>query len=173
MDLEATFTLPSGSILVVTGRQDAGKTSYCRGLVERWRQAGLKTAGILSVGRFKNGEKTGFHAHDLAGGESRLLASRSPGELEGFRLDQWVFDPRVMEWGNRVLADIDAADLLVIDELGPLEFLFQKGWMAAFEVLIMKRFRLAVVVIRPECLADFKKRGFVYTVTEIPIQPPP
>ncbi len=173
MDIEATFDLPSGSILVVTGRQDAGKTSYCRGLAERWRRAGLKTAGILSVGRFNDGEKTGFHAHDLAGGESRLLASRSPGELQGFRLDQWVFDPRVMEWGNRVLAGVDDADLLVVDELGPLEFLFQQGWLAAFDLLKKKRYRLAVVVIRPECLADFSKMGFVYSLAEIPIQPPP
>ncbi|MHC1781335.1 MAG: nucleoside-triphosphatase [Anaerolineaceae bacterium] len=173
MDIETTFLQPAGSILVITGRQNAGKTAYCLTLVEGWRQAGLKTAGILSIGRFENGEKTGFHAHDLSGGESRLLVSRSPGELEGFQLDQWVFDPLVMEWGNQVLAEIESTDLLVIDELGPLEFQFRKGWTAAFDLLRQNKFRLAVVVIRLECLAGFSKMGFAYAVSEIPIQSPP
>jgi nucleoside-triphosphatase THEP1 len=167
VDLDASFNLPSGSILIVTGGQNAGKTSYCRDLAERWRRAGLSTAGILSVGRFTEGEKTGFFAQDLAGGRTRLLASRLPGELRGFRLDQWVFDRRVMAWGNRVLAEIESTDLLVIDELGPLEFLFQNGWMNAFELLMKKSFRLAVVVIRPECLDDFAALGFNGEVYEI------
>ena len=43
-------------------------------------------------------------------------------------------------------------DLLVVDELGPLEFNLTTGWIAAFDVLSAKQFRVALVVVRPELL---------------------
>jgi nucleoside-triphosphatase THEP1 len=58
-------------------------------------------------------------------------------------------------------------DVLVIDELGPLEFDLQTGWTASFEVLRRKRYRLALIVIRPECLDAFSNMGFVFQTKEI------
>jgi hypothetical protein len=39
-----------------------------------------------------------------------------------------------------------------MDELGPLEFDQQQGWMKAFDVINSLLFKKAVVVIRPELL---------------------
>jgi nucleoside-triphosphatase THEP1 len=173
MDIETTFLQPPGSLLVITGPRDAGKTSFCRELAETWQAEGLITSGILSPGRFYAGKKTGYFALDLFSGESHLLASLIDGELKGFRFDPWNFDQRIFDWGNGQLRKSEHPDLLVIDELGPLEFQLQKGWTAAFDLLSQKNFRLAVVVIRPECLDDFSKMGFAYAVSEIPNQPTP
>ncbi len=43
-------------------------------------------------------------------------------------------------------------DLLVIDELGPLEFNLKVGWLSALDVVKTGQFSLALVVIRPELL---------------------
>jgi len=37
---------------------------------------------------------------------------------------------------------------LVVDELGPLEFLMGKGWQVAFELLDQRNYRLALVTVR-------------------------
>lgn len=44
------------------------------------------------------------------------------------------------------------SDLLVIDELGPLEFCRREGLSESFAAIGRGRFRLAVVVIRPELI---------------------
>jgi hypothetical protein len=41
------------------------------------------------------------------------------------------------------------------------------GWIAGFDVLKSKKYRLAIVVIRPECLDAFSNMGFVFQTEEI------
>ena len=58
-----------------------------------------------------------------------------------------------MDWGNRVLASSLPCDLLLIDELGPLEFNLGLGWVSALDLIQSGQYRQALVVIRPELLA--------------------
>jgi nucleoside-triphosphatase THEP1 len=165
----------SGEIMVITGWRDVGKTSYCQRAVEAYRAAGRTVSGLLSPGRFEqcldrlDNRKTGFFAHDLRSGERRLVASAVPGELNGIQLGPWTFDAQVFEWGNRCLQQADGADVLFIDELGPLEFNRQTGWVASFDLLRRKNYRLALVVIRPELLGAFSSLGFAFQTKEIDV----
>jgi nucleoside-triphosphatase len=157
----------SGEILVVTGKRGSGKTTYCQKMVDLYRSGMFKIAGLLSLRRYHNLERTGIIVKNLESEDTRLLASLVKGEVEGLRLGPWHFDPLVLDWGNRILKNIKATDLLVIDELGPLEFRRQSGWTASFDLLKAKQFGIALVVIRPECLRLFSKMGFNYKVKEI------
>jgi nucleoside-triphosphatase THEP1 len=73
----------------------------------------------------------------------------------------------VLEWGNLRLTQSVKTDLLMIDELGPLEFERQMGWTASFDLLKSGQFGIAMVVIRPECLAAFSQMGFAYQIEEV------
>lgn len=44
-------------------------------------------------------------------------------------------------------------DLLVIDELGPLEFEQDSGWQAGLQTIDTREFAIGLVVVRPELLA--------------------
>lgn len=168
MDLsDLPSIIGTGEIVVVSGWRDVGKTSYCQRAVDAYRAAGHTVHGLLSPGRFEQQKKTGFFAQDLRSRETRLVASAIPAELDGIQLGPWTFDEQVIAWGNRCLQQADGSDVLVIDELGPLEFNRQIGWMASFDLLRRKNYRLALVVIRPECLADFSEMGFVFQTKEI------
>lgn len=156
-----------GTILVISGKRTIGKTTYCRKMIEKSCQAGLKVAGLLTPGRFEENKRTGIFAIDLASNESRLMASLVPDEIDGFRFGPWTFDSKVFEWGNRCLLESEGADVFVIDELGYLEFDLKIGWAASFEALRKKEFRQALVVIRPECIDAFAKMGFTFQVKEI------
>ena len=168
MDLNHFLPVPTrDEIVVVTGWRNVGKTNYCKQAVSVYRTAGLSVAGLLSLGRFDGKQKTGFFAFDIASGESRLVASSIPGEISGIQLGTWTFDTQVFAWENCCLQQVDGADVLVLDELGPLEFERQIGWMISFELLRKKNYRLALVVIRPEFLEFFSRMGFVFQTKEI------
>ncbi|MDX9991918.1 MAG: nucleoside-triphosphatase [Anaerolineales bacterium] len=167
MDLNNLPPVGDGRITVVTGGRNAGKTSYCLQRIEACPANRQTVAGLLSPGRFDHGQKTGFFALNLRSLETRLAASAVAGELSGVQIGPWTFDSRVFEWGNRCLSQADGADVLMIDELGPLEFTRQIGWMASFDLLRRRNYRLALVVIRPECLDAFSAMGFTYDTKEI------
>jgi nucleoside-triphosphatase THEP1 len=164
-------------IWVLTGGRGAGKTVHCRALIEQARTSGWGVAGLLSPGIFKDGVKTGILTQDLRAGESRPLAMLSTLNVERstFKLElgQWLFDPTVMDWGNQILQSRQPCDLFIVDELGPLEFFRGEGWVNAFDALRQVRYRLGVVVIRPECVDAFAKMGFSFQVVEAGSSHPP
>jgi nucleoside-triphosphatase THEP1 len=69
----------------------------------------------------------------------------------------WYFNLRTLEWGNQVLEISLPCDLLIVDELGPLELTHQMGWRAALDILPLSGYRLALVVIRPELQATARR----------------
>ena len=128
-----------GTIRVISGLRGAGKTTRCQALIEHARGSGVRVAGLVSPGRYvANGIRNGIFALDLVSQETRLLANLIKGELKGYPFGHWKFDSSVFEWGNQILENIAETDLLVIDELGYLEFNFNGGWKASFDVLSKK-----------------------------------
>jgi nucleoside-triphosphatase THEP1 len=64
----------------------------------------------------------------------------------------------VFEWGNEVLSRSLPCDLLIIDELGPLEVLGNRGWSNALSVLDAGDYAAALVVCRPGLLDRLQER---------------
>lgn len=138
-------------LFLVTGSRGAGKTTFCSALVQAAREAGWKVAGILSPGVYEGTQRTAINAEDLRSGESRRLASRSddaptPGSKH------WRFDPAVLDWGNQVFQASASSDLLVVDELGPLELERGVGWQAALSAIGDQQYAIGVIVIHAEML---------------------
>ena len=147
-------TSPSaGRILIVSGERKAGKTAFCLELASQAASQELSLAGIISRSRFLMGSENGKIAWDLAGGGTRLLASTVPGELTGGGIGPWTFDADALAWVNGCFASIADCDLLLVDELGPLELEQGQGWQAALSALQRVPFKLAAVVIRPVLVA--------------------
>jgi nucleoside-triphosphatase THEP1 len=75
--------------------------------------------------------------------------------------------PDAVAWGNQILRETVPCDLLVIDELGPLEFNREEGWIKAFDVLESGDYRSALVVIRPTLLDDALERWDVERIINV------
>ncbi|MCX6056078.1 MAG: hypothetical protein NTZ74_14415 [Chloroflexi bacterium] len=142
----------SGRIWLITGPREVGKTRFCTHLVTEAQKRGLKIAGVLSPPRWVDGQKTAIEIINLSNQEQWVLATRRVGDESGMGTEHWVFDPEVTEWGNQVLSHPHGCDLLIIDELGPLELLHGAGWQKAFSTINDRKYQVAVVVIRPELL---------------------
>lgn len=144
------------SIVVLTGPREAGKTSACHRLATLATARGWTVAGVLSPAVFQGGRKVGISLFDLSSGLSRHFASRlqrpDPSGLG------YCFEEAAISWANDVLSSAPPCDLLVVDEVGPLEILYGKGIATAFGVLRQGRYRLAVIVVRPELIDAFQAR---------------
>ena len=142
----------SARLVILTGERGSGKTALCSLLIESARKAGWQVRGLMAPAVFEAGQKTAIDALDLKSGLRQPLARVRQDKDAGILTDHWTFDPQVLEWGNQILKDSIPCDLLVVDELGPLELLRNQGWTSALTVLDRGFFNLAVVVIRPELL---------------------
>jgi len=153
---------PTNRLVLITGQRGAGKTSWCMNLTRLARQLGLQPVGLLSPPVFRDGRKISIDLLDIATGERRRLAERRIEERADERLAvqtaNWRFDAEVLCWGNRILEQIQDNDLLILDELGPLELLDEKGLTAGLKTVDERRYRLGCVVARPSLLGAARER---------------
>ena len=152
-------------ILILTGEIGSGKTSFCLELAAAAREWGKVTRGLVSPGVFNEEEKRAIDVLDLGSSQRKRLAELRELESSDLETRRWAFQPEAAEWGDRKLLQAVPCDLLLIDELGPLEFNRGRGWENAFPVIEGGGYLAAVVVVRPslleEALARWPEAGLI------------
>lgn len=157
--LLANFYLsPATRLILLSGPPGCGKTTWCIQLQRIGARQNIPMHGIVSPPVIKDGVKVGIDLLPLPNGSPRHLAVRRQNETGGLLTDDWRFDERQMDWGERYLARIRNPQLLIVDELGPLEFLNGQGWQSAFSLVEKRTYHLAVIVVRPSLLYAARKR---------------
>jgi len=154
-------------LFIITGPIGSGKTSHCAALASRFRSEGRPLAGLLSPAVFEQGEKIGIDLLNLATSERRRLAIRRTTENTGVLTGKWLFEPAVLEWGNQILREIKVCELLILDELGPLEFNQGLGLLEGMKLIDECKFQQAYVVIRPELLEAALERWPIMEVIDV------
>ena len=147
---------PEGKIIIITGEISSGKSTLCNQLTAYFRAAGWQVSGLITRGIFSDHQKKAIEAININDGDIRLLAAyrnQPLSENDVLLPLHWDFDPAALAWGNQVFLDTGLTDLLVVDELGPLEIKRNQGWTAAISALDGRKFRLALLVLRPSLLS--------------------
>lgn len=155
--------MSSPRIIILTGERGVGKTTVCQrvvalaqaeqGCTQRDVLIQYTCSGLLTLTHHDGGRDV----LDVGSGDVRRL-TLPPGADEGVVQGRFHFDPETLAWGNGVLSHVLACDLLVVDELGPLEIERGEGWVRALDVLRDATFKLALVVVRPELVVQAQLR---------------
>jgi len=142
-------------LILWTGKKHSGKTTGATRLVRAAREKGYIVAGILAPAVHRNDALIGFDAVDLRSGQRAALA-RDDGSggtagrfeflAEGLRLGKASLSP----------AATASADLIVVDEIGPIE-LNRQGWRRSVDQLVQSCKTTMLLVVREE-LADEVER---------------
>ena len=148
----------SQKLIIVTGLSGAGKTTWCQNLVKNAKSEDLSVNGILSPGRFHDDKKIGINVVDLASGEERILANLNEKDQTRLSTPRWAFNADAMIWANRVLENATICDLLIIDEIGPLELLRNEGLLAGLKLIDKGHYKIACVVVRSSLLLKALQR---------------
>jgi nucleoside-triphosphatase THEP1 len=98
----------------------------------------------------------GINVLNLRTGESRALAEADRRQSK-LRTQGYRFDAKAIAWGVSVLAAACPCDLLIVDEIGPLELERGQGWVNVLDVLRDDSFKCAVVVVRPALVNTFEQ----------------
>lgn len=155
-----------GVVVLLTGAPGTGKTSVCRRVIDAARGRGLRVAGLLSESRRLASGRMMQTAVNLRTGERRRLAELV-GTTRGDPIGRgsagrfsWQFVPDSMRWGRHELSRCATADvdLLVVDQVGPLELVAGSGWENAVDAVARARFDLALVVVNPLVLDELRAR---------------
>mgnify|MGYP001279530829 CR=1 FL=1 len=150
-----------GSILVVTGPKESGKSTLCRELARAAVQAGVDVAGIVTTKagpRARAGRLEAPPAWGVPSGERLVVTDLRSGRqamLGVWTGRQWVMQEEGLTLGHAALAAASPCDLLIIDEIGRLELLHGQGWTESFSLLASGRFRQALVTVREGCMDAF------------------
>jgi len=145
-------------IFLITGESGAGKTTLVINLLSEINRLGVKKTGIYSPARIEKGIKTGIYAVDLSTGRKGLLAIHQPGWDNENPTREWKMNPEVLRWGDDVIRNSMPTTVLVIDELGYLEFEKNIGWTSAFRILDEGDYKSAIVVVRAGLLEQAQEK---------------
>jgi len=154
--------------VLLTGKRQAGKTTVCKRVAELARGLGYDPAGVLTPVLLDEG---GFpatrHALMVSDGEQRLLACANDdlgGALSlskgGPKTGRYSFDADVFSWviGRLRAAISQGCDLLIVDEIGPLELEQGKGLAPLLSDLSTERLPPLLLVVRPELAGRLQER---------------
>jgi nucleoside-triphosphatase THEP1 len=142
------------AVVLWTGPTRSGKTTAAGRLAERAAAAGAAVAGLLAAAVGRGGRPDGYDVVDLATGARRPLArAAEDGEAD---VGRFRFDPEGLAFGRAALAAASAraADLVIVDEFGPLE-LQGGGWWPAVDGLLAGGFAgVLLLVVRERRAGD-------------------
>jgi nucleoside-triphosphatase THEP1 len=146
--------------LILTGESGCGKTRICKALADGLRARGWSVAGVVTPGIWERDQKVAIDALDLRSGEVCRLAERAGAvsEVTGPATPGWSFHAGTLAWCNSLLANAGHPDLLVVDELGPLEFERDEGLTHGMQAVDAGGFRMGLLVVRPRLLPAARAR---------------
>jgi len=145
-------------LLLLTGLKGIGKTAWCLKLMQIAKKQGIEMEGIVSPGVYSGNMKTGIEIMDVRSGEKRLFAKLNLGKTQDLSTPRWSFNPDSIAWANDVLKKRSASELLIIDELGPLELLRDEGFVEGISRIDSREFHMAIVVVRPSLVPKALQR---------------
>ena len=151
-------------MILWVGEKHSGKTTALADLVGLARDEGFNVAGILAPSLYRDGRLIGFDVLDLRDGTRAPLARR---ETRADARAPFTFIDEGLGLGTAALSEeaTESADLIVVDEFGPLE-LSGRGWRSSVESLLASDKPTVLLVVRRELVdavrqmyADFRCRS--------------
>ncbi|MBN2270810.1 MAG: DUF2478 domain-containing protein [Sedimentisphaerales bacterium] len=142
------MTFEDRKLVLWTGKKHSGKTTAAVRLVRSARSKGYIVGGLVSPAVYRDGALLGFDAVDLRSGQRAALA-RDNGS--GGTAGRFEFLAEGLRLGNASLSPsaTASADLIVVDEFGPLE-LNRQGWRRSVDLLVQSSEAIILLVVREE-----------------------
>lgn len=155
-------------VVIISGDKHAGKTTFTSQVIGMLKEEGFKPGGFLAIGSFENNRRSEFKLHAVETGEEMPLCSIH--YTEGQKAGPFRFDASGIKFGERLLVseEVKDKDIVVIDEVGPLE-IKGEGWSAGLSGLLNNSGIVLILVVRKGLVDEIKDRWSFHEADVFPI----
>jgi len=109
------------NIIIITGKQGAGKTTMCQKLAAQMHEDGSIIGGFIAPGTWKNGLRHSFDILDLQTFKTYAFASREA-HNKWKKIHSFYFNKQSITKGEELLREHSlTSDWVFIDEVGKFE----------------------------------------------------
>jgi len=138
-------------LILWMGEKHCGKTTSAANLVEIAHDEGFSVAGLLAPSLYRNGRLIGFDVFEL---RDQMRAPLARCKVSSSTTGPFTFMANGLKLGITALSATatKSADLVIVDEFGPLE-LNGQGWRRNVDSLLASSNAVILLVVRQE-LAD-------------------
>lgn len=130
---------------MLTGPVHSGKSTFLDDVVFELREGGWNVGGFLSESIWEAAECTGYDLVDLIEDKTYPYIRRK-GEETWQRTGSFFFIPEGLKKAQAIIRRDRQTDLLVVDEIGPLELAGKGLWPALKDILFPPPTNLLLVV---------------------------
>ncbi len=150
--------------IFLTGKPRSGKSTVVLKLIELLKEKGIKVGGFITPEIRERGRRVGFYVKDISSNEMEIFASED--FKIGPKIGKYGIDVKVFERIAFKALDfaIENCDLIVIDEIGKMEFLSEEFKRRIYELVLIEK--PLVAVLHRNFVKKFKDFGEVIEVTE-------
>jgi nucleoside-triphosphatase THEP1 len=142
-------------ITILSGPVHGGKTTLIQKSLSRWASRGLRFGGFLSIAVRDGNGPAEYDFLDIKEGR-RLPFIRRAGEAGWEQIGPFYFVPQTLEIARSVILEADPEEVLIVDEVGPLELAHGGLWPALRDVIFKPELR-TLLVAREEILEDLSR----------------
>ncbi len=143
--------------IFITGKPGVGKTTLLMFIVNELIKKGYKVVGFYCPEVREEGRRIGFKIVSIPSGEERWLAKIGEGKI---KVGKYAIQEEAEEIVNKVKNSISNAQIIAIDEIGPMELSIPPIRDFINEVLKIDKPLIAVVH------RSVKLNGEIYVVNE-------
>ncbi len=119
-------------IIIISGNIQQGKTTFVRKVINRLQRQNVEIGGFMSNVVYEGENRVGYKLENLSTGDSMELCSIVR-HAEWKKQGKFYFNPEALLSGIKILEfETQNPDLIVIDEIGPLEAK-SEGWSPAIQ----------------------------------------
>ncbi len=142
-------------IFILTGPIHSGKTILLKKVVKglREQQQNIDICGFLSEAVIEHQEIVGYDLIDLEE-EKSIPFLRKEGKKGWDNIGSYFFVPQSLDKAKNIILQSEEDELLIVDEVGPLE-LKGKGLWPALKHVVFLPLRRSLLVMRLSVVKDF------------------
>jgi len=145
-------------VFLITGNIAAGKTTYCKELIDHFRLLNIPVGGVLSERIIKENTTKGYDLIDIST-NNRMVFLRENETISASRIGRFEINPETVKRGKEILLPKNQVQnkVIIIDEVGLLE-LQGNGWAESIELLKEESEKVLILSVRNEFVNDVIKK---------------